>query len=62
MAGKPVTQKELEEIWAMRPIYNGMTDAELSKRYGDHVYRVAGEGWFIRETSCEGKFTGTWSP
>lgn len=49
MTDQPVSQEELDEIWAMRPVYNGMTHVELAKRYGDRVYHVMGEGWFIKD-------------
>lgn len=49
MTDQPVSLEELREIWAMRPVQNGMTHRELAKRYGDRVYHVIGEGWFLKE-------------
>jgi hypothetical protein len=48
MADTPVSEAELQEIWSMRPVYNGMTHVELHKRYGDRVYHVPGDGWYVR--------------
>jgi hypothetical protein len=48
MADQPVPEAVLQEIWAMRPVYNGMTNVELAKRYGDRVYHVPGGTWYLR--------------
>jgi chromosome segregation and condensation protein ScpB len=45
---QPVSREELDEIFAIRPVYNGMDDVILRERYGDRVYHLAGVGWFIR--------------
>jgi hypothetical protein len=49
---RAVTMDELEAIWAdlraRRVCYNGCTHAALVERYGDRVYHVVGEGWYVR--------------
>jgi len=49
---RPVSMEELHRLWAELEAYgelwNGMTDHYLHERYGDRVYHVMGQGWFVR--------------
>jgi hypothetical protein len=47
-----VSQDELDELWedirARGEIQNGVTHRRLTERYGERLYHVAGDGWYIR--------------
>lgn len=49
---RKVGMDELHEIWAeckaRKELWNGMTDHYLRLRYGDRLYHVMGEGWYVR--------------
>jgi hypothetical protein len=49
---RKVTETELQQIWDRlrkeRCIYNGCTNVELKKKYGNNVRHVAGFGWVVR--------------
>ena len=45
-----VDQPEIDEILATGPIYNGMISIELRKRYGERLYHVSGDGWYVKAT------------
>lgn len=50
--GRPVSMDELRELWAALmgrgECWNGMTDHYLRERYGDRLYHVMGDGWYVR--------------
>jgi len=52
-----VGMTELKEIWAEvranHEIQNGVTHRKLRERYGDRVYHVMGDGWYVRPEKDE---------
>lgn len=56
-AGRPVTMPELQALWAelkaRGELWNGMTDHYLRERYGDRLYHVMGDGWYVRPATVQ---------
>lgn len=49
---RKIHMSELQAIWAeckvRHELWNGMTGHYLRERYGDRLYHVFGEGWYVR--------------
>lgn len=50
-ADRRIEQPEIDEVMAALAglsLYNGITGVELRKRYGERLYHVMGDGWYVK--------------
>jgi hypothetical protein len=55
MTDRAVSMEELQALWdelkARNELWNGMTQHYLRERYGDRLYHIMGDGWYVKEDS-----------